>query len=112
MLLEIRSVGRKTPQDGRLDISEATFRRLGIIGERLQGKLGESVAPATLERRTCQRCAAHAEEGGEHLFLVSEVFRALSPGEHCVLELAADTITVEVSRPHTLSSSAPFLGLS
>ncbi|MBL8962039.1 MAG: hypothetical protein JNJ98_19405 [Gemmatimonadetes bacterium] len=103
MLLEVRAVGRKTPQDGRLDISESTFRRLTIIGDRLQGRVGESVAPATLERRACQRCSTHAESGGEHLFVVSEAFRSLAPGEHCVLELADDAVTIEVSRPHPLS---------
>lgn len=103
MLLEVRSVGRKTPQDGRLDISETTFRRLRIIGDRLQGRVGESAAPATLERRACQRCTDHGEGGGEHLFVVSDAFRTLVPGEHCVLELAEDALTVEVSRPHPLS---------
>ena len=103
MLLEIRLVGRKTLLDGRLDITESTFRRLRIIGDRLQGRVGDSAAPATLERRACQRCTDHGEGGGEHLFVVSEAFRALTPGEHCVLELAEDAVTIEVSRPHPLS---------
>ncbi|MBK8248984.1 MAG: hypothetical protein IPK85_16525 [Gemmatimonadetes bacterium] len=96
-------MGRKTPLDGRLDITETTYRRLRMIGDRLQGRVGDSAAPATLERRSCQRCATHGEGGGEHLFVACEAFRALVPGEHCVLELAEDAVTIEVSRPHPLS---------
>lgn len=103
MLLEIREIGRKTPMDGRLDITPGTFRRLQIIGDALHGRVGEDRAPARLDRMACRKCTTHGEDGGEHLFIVSDVYRGLVAGESCVIELADDAVTVEVSRPHSLT---------
>jgi hypothetical protein len=103
MILEVRQVGRKTPSDGRLDLSPSTFRRLEIIGAALRGRVGDVTAAATLERRECSRCATHTEGAGEHLFLSSEAFKALVAGEHCVVALTEDGVTIEVARPHPLA---------
>ncbi len=106
MLLELRTVGRKTPRDGRLDVGDTTYRRLAIISA-LSARVGEATAPARLERMPCSRCEAHAASAGEHLFLVSEVFKGLVPGETCVVELQDDGVTVEVARPHPLDPTTP-----
>lgn len=106
MLLEVRAVGRKTPGDGRLEITETTYRRLSIIGDTLAGRVGEVRAPAVLERMTCSRCQDPGAEGPHtHPFLRSEAFRHLVAGEHCAIELMGDE--VHVARPHSLDPDAP-----
>jgi len=100
MILEVREVGRRTPSDGRLEVSEATFRRLSMEGGRLAARVGDATGPAFLERKPCT-CARGAGESHEHRFVRSAVFSDLVPGETCVLDLAADG-TLEVARPHAL----------
>ena len=47
-MLEIRTVGRKTPKDGKLEITEATARRLAIIGAEIPVRVSAQVSTAVL----------------------------------------------------------------
>ncbi len=100
MILEVREVGRKTPGDGRLEVSEASFKRLRLDEGRLVARVGDVTAPATLERMPCT-CGKGAGQAHDHLFVRAEVFRSLVAGESCVLDLLPDG-TLEVARPHPL----------
>jgi hypothetical protein len=104
MLMEVRAIGRKTPGDGRLEVTDATWRRLSIVGN-LSARVGEVTAPATLERMGCTRCKGHEAAGHDHPFVRSEAFRLLVAGEHCALELHGAELVV--ARPHSLAPDAP-----
>lgn len=104
MILEVREVGRKTPGDGRLEVTEATFRRLSMERE-LQATVGEERSGAMLERMTCT-CGAGEGAAHAHHFVRSEVFRQLTPGETCVLEIT-DPGVLAASRPHPLEPRGP-----
>jgi hypothetical protein len=99
MILEIREVGRKTPGDGRLEVSETTFRRLSMERE-LKARVGDAQASAMLERMTCSCDAGHGESHA-HLFVRSDAFRQLVAGETCVLEITTPGM-LTASRPHPL----------
>lgn len=100
MLLEVLTVSRKTPSDGKLEITAETARRLAPFAARLQVTVGEQRAPATVMRMRCI-CEKRAGEAHEHQFLASEVMRALPPNETVVLELSPDG-EILVARPHPL----------
>lgn len=101
MILEVREVGRKTPGDGRLEITPTSYRRLCLVGDALVVRVGEEQAPASIELVPCT-CARGAAAGThEHAFVRSDVLRGLVPGETCVLDLL-ETGEVVVARPHPL----------
>lgn len=99
MILEVCTVGRKTPSDGKLEISASTADRLRFEKSTLRVMIGETTATATLGEQECQ-CG---KDGGthRHLFLCSPVLRELVAGETAVLDLVGQGI-VEVGRPHPL----------
>ena len=102
MLLELREVGRKTPGDGRLEVTDATYRRLQMEGPALSVRVGDARASAQLERMPCT-CAKGAGGGAhEHAFVRSELLRTLRPGSTCALELGAGA-ELTVGEPHPLS---------
>ncbi|MBC7897496.1 MAG: hypothetical protein H7066_18905 [Cytophagaceae bacterium] len=100
MILEIRDVGRKTPGDGRLEITEATFRRLSMEQE-LRATVDDVKASALLERMPCT-CRAGEGKAHAHWFVRSDAFRHLVPGETCVLELTSPG-RLTAARPHPLA---------
>lgn len=74
-LLERRTVSRKTPGDGRLEISRAAADRLRAGEAGLEVEYAGARAAARLQSMecTCQKgTAAH-----EHHFVVSELLRSL-----------------------------------
>ncbi len=85
MLLEVRAASRKTPGDGRFEISENTARRLTPLASPLQLELDALPGHGHLEQMmcTCQK----AGEPHVHHFLVSDVFRAMHPERTYALEL-------------------------
>lgn len=103
MLLEVRSVGRKTPLDGRLEVTPATARRVALLGTPVSLLVGESAGLLTVESMPCG-CAREAVSGGgahEHHFLTAALFRNLLAGETVCIELLENG-TVTVSRSHEL----------
>ncbi|HEX4933499.1 MAG TPA: hypothetical protein VFV33_09990 [Gemmatimonadaceae bacterium] len=102
MVLEVREVSRKTPLDGRLEVSAETARRLAPFGGQVTVEVGLQRDAGTLELMACQ-CAKGGGAGGHtHHFVRSSLFESLTAGETVVLELL-DGPVVAVARPHPLT---------
>lgn len=87
MLIEHRIVSRKTPLDGRLEISESTAARLEPLGTTFPVHTARAAGEARLHTMTCT-CAKSATTGQHvHHFVESDVLRALEPGSSVRLEL-------------------------
>ncbi len=101
MLLEIREVSRKTARDGRLEVTEASARRLAMVPPPLQVELDSARDEGAIVDMTCD-CAKGGRVGGHrHYFVQSPLFRTLSAGETIVLELVEGPL-LTVARPHPL----------
>jgi hypothetical protein len=100
VLLEIRVVSRKTPADGKLEITLHTARRLQRLREPLRVRVGDERGDGRVAAMTCT-CAKGDGAAHEHHFLSSELFRELTPDETVVLELG-DNDEILVARPHPL----------
>jgi hypothetical protein len=85
MLLERRSVSRKTPGDGRLEITARAASRLRDLGHALEVELDGERSTATVESMTCT-CRGDAKPHA-HYFLQSPRFTRLRPGSEVDLEL-------------------------
>ncbi len=88
MLLERRTVSRKTPGDGRLEITKRAADRLRDVGRELQLDVGGELTAATLGTMACT-CRG-AETPHEHYFLESPALKRLTPGAEIELQLGAD----------------------
>lgn len=92
MLLEVRAASRKTPKDGRFEISESTARRLSALGERLVVAVDGASDNARVERMTCS-CDKGARTGQhEHVFLASLLLQRLMPERTYAVELQEDGV--------------------
>ncbi|MEO7965069.1 MAG: hypothetical protein ABIT38_14285 [Gemmatimonadaceae bacterium] len=100
MLLQLLTVSRKTPTDGKVEITLETARRLSPYGERLRINVEEAHSAGTVSSALCS-CGKGNGDEHEHHFLASELFRGLTPNETIVLELVADG-EITVARPHNL----------
>lgn len=100
MILEIRLVSRKTPGDGRLEITLETARRLRVLAGWLRVRVDDAEAEATISSMTCA-CAKGGAHGHEHHFLGSVLLKTLRAEETVAVELLEDGV-VAVARPHPL----------
>jgi hypothetical protein len=101
MLLEVREVSRKTPRDGRLEITGETARRLAPFGATLPVEVDLQRAEGALEVMACQCEKGGGLAGHTHHFVRSSLFAALTVGETVVLELLEGPV-LAVARPHPL----------
>ena len=85
MLLERRSVSRKTPGDGRLEITSRAAARLRDLRHALEVDVAGTRSAVCLESMTCT-CRG-SEKPHAHYFLQSSTFRQLTPGTEVDLEL-------------------------
>jgi hypothetical protein len=87
MVIEQPTVSRKTPLDGRLEISESTAARLAPLGEPFPVRTAHGSGEARLHAMTCT--CARSERTGQHVhhFVESDVLRALEPGSRVRIEL-------------------------
>jgi len=95
MLLERRTVSRKTPGDGRLEITKRAATRLREIARGLQLDVAGERTTATVGAMACT-CRG-AEKPHEHYFLESDALRRLTPGVEVDLEVDADAGLVRVT---------------
>jgi hypothetical protein len=95
MLLERRTVSRKTPGDGRLEITKRAAARLGDLGRSLEVDIGGERKGATLETMTCT-CRGE-EKPHQHYFLESAALKRLTPGAEVGLELDSTAGVVRVT---------------
>ena len=96
MLLERRTVSRKTPGDGKLEISRATADAIGSRRDRITTEWAGRTAAATLIEMACS-CAKGDGGQHQHVFLQSDLFRALEAGTDVELRLDAATDRVSVT---------------
>jgi hypothetical protein len=85
VFLERRTVSRKTPGDGRLEITKQTAQFVEPYGERLTVELGGEVVQARLGTMECT-CRG-AQDPHIHYFLQSEGFKRLTPESAVAVEL-------------------------
>jgi hypothetical protein len=85
MLVERRTVSRKTPLDGRLEITKVGAARLGGLGDGFEIAIGEEHAPARLGTMECT-CRG-PERPHVHYFLESTALKELEPGQDVELDL-------------------------
>ena len=88
MLLERRIVSRKTPLDGKLEISPDVAARLAGLGDDFALASAGRTGRARLESMTCS-CAKGAGSGHVHHFVESPLLTALAPESVVRLELDA-----------------------
>ena len=96
MLIDERPVSRKTPLDGKLEISPEAAARLGALGEEFALASAGRAGRGRLEAMTCT-CAKAASAGSHlHHFIESPLLKALVPGSSVRVELEADRKTLRV----------------
>jgi hypothetical protein len=87
MVIDQPTVSRKTPLDGRLEISESTVAQLAPLGETFPVRTAHGSGEGRLHTMTCT-CARSGITGQHvHHFVESDVLRALEPGARVRLEL-------------------------
>ena len=96
MLIEHTTVSRKTPLDGKLEISAQTAERLALLGKSFPLRTAGGDGSAHLHVMSCT-CAKAASTGHHlHHFVESDILRALEPGTNVRIEL-------DETRPGSLS---------
>ena len=84
---ELRTVSRKTPLDGRLEISEAAMRVARALPAEFPLDVEGAAARARLTSMRCGCARAQTSGAHEHHFLESDALRALAPERDVVVEL-------------------------
>jgi threonine dehydratase len=101
LLLEQRAVGRKTPLDGRLELSAASAERLGSVGDELAVVALGREAVGRLETMECtcgKQPGARPGERHVHHFVASALFKGLAAGDPVRLELDPERRALLVER--------------
>lgn len=96
MFIERRTVSRKTPLDGKLEISAAAAARLETLGASFPLRTASAEGRARLHEMSCTCTKASASGQHLHHFVESDALRSLEPGTDVRLELDDD-------RPGSLS---------
>lgn len=87
MLIEHRTVSRKTPVDGKLEISEAAAHQLAALGASFPLRTARGESRGKLIEMTCT-CAKAATSGQHrHHFVESDALRALEPDSEVRVEI-------------------------
>ncbi len=96
MLLEVCTVSRKTPMDGKLEVTPATAARASSLGEPFPLRSGGRSGRARLVFLPCS-CAKAGSAAHAHHFVESDLLRALEPGSDVRVELdeAGSSLSVE-----------------
>src|SRR5437764_6004532 len=85
MLVERRTVSRKAPIDGRLEIARVGTARLGGLGDGFELAIGDERAPVRVGPMECT-CRG-LERPHVHYFLESDALKRLEPGSDIELDL-------------------------
>ena len=93
MLLETRQVSRKTPLDGKLEISAATASRLATLGAEFTLVSAGRTGTARLQAMPCT-CAKGASASHVHHFVESQALRDLEPGSEVGVELEEGAVRI------------------
>ena len=96
MFLEHRTVSRKTPADGRLEITAVTAAPLLATGAPLGVLVGAARGRARVTTMSCT--CGNADRQHLHYFLESELLKALTPEHEVALSVDDDgLVQVEAS---------------
>ena len=95
MLLERRTVSRKTPRDGRLEITPESAAHLAALTGELTVTSGGASGRGRLEAMPCG-CAKGAGGGHVHHFVESPLLMALVPETTVLVELDEVNNTIRV----------------
>lgn len=95
VLLERRAVSRKTPLDGKLEISGASAERLATLGAEFALASGGATGRARLLSMACG-CAKGAGSGHVHHFVESPLLMALRPESDVLVELDETPLRLRV----------------
>jgi hypothetical protein len=87
MFIEQRTVSRKTPLDGKLEISAAAAAQLQVLGSFFALRTDGHNARARLVELTCT--CSKGGSAGQHLhhFVESDALRSLDPGTEVRVEV-------------------------
>lgn len=98
--LETAAVSRKTPGDGKLEISEKTAAAIGMDRPGLMVVLGGSAGSAQVSSLLCTCGRASGAKSGEHVhyFLACDLLRRLKPDARVsvLMDDASRHVTIEV----------------
>lgn len=99
MLLERRVVSRKTPADGRLEITKRAAKRFDELDGTFDLELAGDRVPAKLGAMDCT-CRG-VDNPHVHYFIESPALKRLTPGDEVEIELdtTARLVRVEHRRP-------------
>ena len=95
MQIDRRTVSRKTPNDGKLEISRAAADRLAEVEPPIIVEWSGESGPAALSTFDCT--CAKADGAHIHHFLESPILRSLPVGEEVDLILRAGAISVALT---------------
>jgi hypothetical protein len=96
MLLERRTVSRKTPLDGRLEITKRAAQRFDDLDGAFHVELGGDRTRATIG--TMDSTCRGVDNPHVHYFIESPAFKQLAAGDEVDLDLDTATRTVRVDR--------------
>ena len=91
--LEDRTVSRKTPGDGKVEITKTTGLRLAQLGDptiEIETPAGSGIAMLATQACTCRG----PENPHEHWFLTSPLFCSLEPGTSIRISLEGQKVVV------------------
>jgi hypothetical protein len=94
MFLERRTVSRKTPNDGRLEITKRAAEQFSTISGGFDVDVSGARTPATIGTMECT-CRG-ADNPHVHYFIQSPVFRELAAGDEVDLDLDVEAGVVRV----------------
>ena len=97
MLLDEPLVSRKTPQDGKLEISPSAAAAIAAMGEEFAVTSGGREGDGRLGSLACN-CGKRAGDAHVHHFLESGLLKQLPPGIRVRVELDPARSSVRVER--------------
>ena len=100
--VEQRTVSRKTPKDGKLEISADAAGRLPAttrIGLTVDGRRGEAALVSLA-------CTCRGDAGHVHHFLEAELFRTLVPDQKVIVRISSDGASADVEQLRAHDESA------
>jgi hypothetical protein len=95
MFVERRTVSRKTPKDGKLEITKPAAEKLSVLTGAFDVDLSGSRSPASLGTMECT-CRG-ADTPHVHYFIQSSVLQRLSEGEEVEIDLDASSRVIRIA---------------
>lgn len=92
-------VGRKTPGDGKLEVSPALAHALGGAGAPIHVRLANNQLRGNVEVMECTCAMAGASGKHEHHFVQCDAFRELAVGTELRLSASSAALHIDLSKP-------------